>query len=76
MTVRESYRAERVEIYAGWLADDVDGLIHNIRPPFGARYPQAAVLLAEARERVTTALSHIDAAIAADRAANAEKETA
>lgn len=75
MPDKHTHRAERVEIYAGWLADDVDGLIHNIHPPFGESYPNASVLLAEARERVTLALSHIDSAIAVDRAAH-EKEPA
>lgn len=70
---KEQSRETRVEIYAGWLADDVDGLIHNINPPFGDRAEIGTTVLAEARERVAGALANIELALAADRAAHIQE---
>jgi hypothetical protein len=70
-------RATRVEMYVDWLAHDADGLAFNIANPAAApRIPGATAILASARDKLRIALEQIDNAIAADRAANAEKETA
>ena len=48
-------RNTRVQVYASWLADDVDGLIFNAAP---------SATLADVRAKVALALSKIDLAIA------------
>lgn len=63
---RNAARLRRVDGYAQWLADDVDGLTANLRHDD----PHATATLAEARQRVALALSHLDRAIEQDRAAH------
>lgn len=70
MTAAE-HRAQRLDIYAQWLADDVDGITFNLaNNPEGQ--PVATAILADARERVALALSRLDRAIEADRASHKE----
>jgi hypothetical protein len=70
---KETARSTRLEVYASWLADDVDGLVHNLVPILGERSPDSTTVLAEARAKITTALAALDTAIAADRAAHAQE---
>jgi ElaB/YqjD/DUF883 family membrane-anchored ribosome-binding protein len=70
---KETARSTRLEVYASWLADDVDGLVHNLAPILGERSPDSTTVLAEARAKITTALAALDTAIAADRAAHAQE---
>lgn len=64
-------RETRLDVYARWLADDVDGIAYNVFHPDGQ--PVATAILAEARERVALALSRIDRAIEQDRANHAQE---
>ncbi len=68
---REAARARRVDGYAQWIADDAQALVDNLASP--QPLPEATAILAIARERVATALSAIDAAIAADKATHAQE---
>jgi hypothetical protein len=68
----DAARAVRLEVYAAWLADAVDGLAHNLTHPTGRPLAQATAILAEAREAVALTLARIDHAIARDTAAHAE----
>jgi len=74
---KHTHRAARVEMYADWLHHDADGLAFNLTMP-AAMPPEsgATAILATARTKLARALEHIDKAIAADRAANTEKEAA
>lgn len=71
---KHAHRASRIEMYADWLQHDADGLAFNLTTPSIADC--GATTLATARAKVVSALELIDNAIAADRAANAEKEPA
>lgn len=71
---KRSHRASRIEMYADWLQHDADGLAFNLTTPSIADC--GTTTLATARAKVASALELIDNAIAADRAANAEKEPA
>jgi hypothetical protein len=71
---KQDHRASRIEMYADWLQHDADGLTFNLTMPRVAEC--TAVTLATARAKLTAALELIDNAIAVDRAANAEKESA
>jgi hypothetical protein len=71
---KQSHRAHRIEMYASWLQHDVDGLAFNLTMPRIADCTTAT--LANARAKVCAALELIDNAIAVDRAANKETETA
>jgi hypothetical protein len=73
---RKTSRATRVEMYLDWLAHDVDGLAFNLTNPAAPPIEGATAILAEARATVALALSRIDQAIAADRAAHREQEPA
>ncbi|VIO73851.1 hypothetical protein [Bradyrhizobium ivorense] len=64
----DAARTNRVEMYAAWLADDVDGLLHNVKPS-----ALSTAILAEARAAVALALNRIDIAIQHDRAAHAKE---
>jgi hypothetical protein len=71
---KRSHRVSRIEMYADWLHHDADGLAFNLTMP---RIAEGATAdLAAARAKVAGALELIDNAIAADRAAHREKETA
>lgn len=61
----ETARHTRLDVYSSWIADDVDGVIHNLKPPLGEQHPNARAVLAVARSRVARALEKIDAAYAA-----------
>jgi len=69
----EAARNTRVEGYASWLADDVDGLIHNVVPRDGAPCQHSTAILAEARALVALALSKIDLAIQRDKEAHSQE---
>jgi hypothetical protein len=69
----EAARNTRVEGYASWLADDVDGLIHNVAPRDAAPCQHSTAILAEARAAVALALSKIDLAIARDKEAHSQE---
>ncbi|WP_342711538.1 hypothetical protein AAFG13_06760 [Bradyrhizobium sp. B124] len=69
----EAARNKRVEGYASWLADDVDGLIFNVAPREGAPCRYSTAILAEARAVVALALSKIDLAIARDKEAHSQE---
>ena len=68
---REAARLCRVDLYSAWLTDDVDGLTHNLVSADGTPLRGGAIILAMAREAVALALSHLDTAIARDKAARA-----
>jgi hypothetical protein len=65
-------RHTRLEMYAQWLADDVDGIRSNLDRTAGL--PGTTALLAEIREQVALTLCRIDRAIQADRDASAQQE--
>ncbi|MGY3535376.1 hypothetical protein [Bradyrhizobium sp. USDA 4452] len=66
-------RNKRVEGYASWLADDVDGLISAVAPREGAPSQHSTAILAEARAVVALALSKIDLAIERDKEAHSQE---
>lgn len=68
--VKDLARATRVEMYADWLAHDIDGLTFQLTYPGAGQIDGATAILADAREKIAGALAQIDNAIAADRAAN------
>lgn len=74
MSPAEEARATRIEIYADWIAHDVDGLTFNISHPAARPIEGATVILAEARAKVALALGKLDQAIATDKAAHAAAE--
>ena len=71
---KASHRARRIEGYAQWIVDDVDGLTANLERP--EPIAEATTILAEARERVALALARIDRAIERDKAHHTEQEHA
>ncbi len=71
---KHTHRASRIEMYADWLHHDADGLAFNLTMPRAADC--ATATLATARAKVVSALELIDNAIAVDRAAHTEEETA
>jgi hypothetical protein len=58
---RDQARAQRVAIYADWIAHDTDGLAFNARHP--STHPGWLPTLRVARRRVAQALQQLDAAI-------------
>lgn len=66
---KEQAAETRVEMYADFIADDVDGLVHNVAPAFGPRFAIPRRVLTAARERVAAALVTLDTAIAAQEPA-------
>lgn len=71
---QQSARLTRLEMYAQWLADDVDGIRSSLERTAGE--PGSTALLADIREQVALTLSRIDLAIEADRQAHHEQEPA
>lgn len=73
---KELARETRVEMYADWIAHDVDGLTFNLANPAGHPIENASVILAEVRANLALCLGRIDIAIAADNAAHRNQENA
>jgi hypothetical protein len=64
-----TFRVIRIDMYADWLDHDADGLIFNLANPSDQPIPNATVVLAHAREKITGALNRIEQAMEADRLA-------
>jgi hypothetical protein len=71
---KETHRADRIELYADWLAHDADGLAFNIAHPADTPIPNATTTLANARAKLAWALEQLDQAIAADSRAHASEQ--
>ena len=62
----DSAKAERATMYAKWLRDDANGLVHNIDGVGLSADAQFAVLVT-AKEQLSKAINEINSAIATNR---------